>query len=127
MVLSNKKALIVEDDAHSLLTLGSLLDGVGIEYKRNTTGSSVLEQARRLQPDVILLDLSLPDGDPFLILATLEQEAALRHIPVIAMVDEQLADDLLPTVHTADFAGVVTKPVEQQPFVDLLQRLLDTN
>ena len=126
-MLRNKKALIIEDDAHSLLALGSLLEGVGIQFKRNTTGSSVLEQARRLHPDVIFLDLSLPDGDPFLILATLQQEAELRQVPVIAMVDEQVADDLLTAIHTANFAAIVTKPVEQHTFASLLQRLLSRN
>ncbi|HLV36261.1 MAG TPA: response regulator, partial [Spirillospora sp.] len=66
-VFEDKQALIVEDDAHHLLALSSLLSDFNITYKRNTTGANVLSQARRLQPDFILLDLDLPDDDPFAI------------------------------------------------------------
>lgn len=125
--LEHKTALIIEDDARSLLALGSLLDSFGIQYKRNTTGASVLDQARRLRPDVILLDLSLPDGDPFAICATLAQDPALGRVPVIAMVDDDVFEDMLPTIRQADFADVITKPVGQRELADLLSQIVGSD
>ena len=126
-MLKDKTALIIEDDAHSLLTLGSLLDEYGIQYKRNTTGASVLEQVHRLQPDVILLDMSLPGGDPFSIQTTLQKDPTLNSIPTIAMLDDEEEEgSLLQAIQSANFAGSITKPIESRMFVDLLQRLLES-
>jgi len=124
MALENRTALIIEDDAHSLLALGSLLDRLAIGYRRNTTGAHVVEQARRLRPDVILLDMNLPDGDSIAICAAIQKDPALGSVPVIAMADKAIIDDLLPVIRQANFAGHIAKPFEQHELADLLRRLL---
>ena len=121
----NKTALIIEDDAHSLMALGSILGNMSIRYKRNTTGAEVLQQARRLQPDFILLDMDLPHGDPFLILAALRTDTDLNAVPVIAMGDHHLINHLMPRIRQDSFTGYIPKPFAYQDFENLLKSVLD--
>lgn len=126
-VFENTTALIIEDDAHCLMALGSLLNGLCIRYKRNTTGAGVMQQARRLQPDFILLDMDLPDGDPLLIRAALRADPTLGHVPVIAIADSAIIDQLPARMDGAEFAGIVPKPIAQHDFTDLLGTVLVAN
>lgn len=123
-VFSDKVALIIEDDAHSLMALGSILRSLHIQYKRNTTGAKVLPQARRLLPDFVLLDMDLPDGDPFLIHAALQADPELRNVPIIAIADSKLIENLRPVIERSHFAGYLPKPVAHQDFEDLLRDVL---
>ncbi len=68
-MLENKWALVVDDDAHSLVAISSMLRDLGIRFKRNTTGAKVPEQMRSMNPppDFVLLNLDLPHGSAFTI------------------------------------------------------------
>ena len=120
-VFEDKQALVVEDDAHNLLALGSLLRDFKIQFKRNTTGANVLAQARKLRPDFILLDMDLPDGDPFMIRERLRDDGELRDVPIIAIGDSRVINDLLPRIHASGFAGYLAKPIPQQCLEDVLR------
>ncbi len=120
----NTQALIVEDDAHNLMALSSLLSGLKIQFKRNTTGANVLQQAMRVRPDFILLDMDLPEGDSFAILEKLLANKDLQDTPVIAIGDSTLLDQLLPRIHNSGFAGHIAKPVSPRSFESLLASVL---
>jgi CheY-like chemotaxis protein len=122
-VYKPKQALIVEDDAHNLLALGSLLKGLNIHFKRNTTGADVLQQARRVRPDFILLDMDLPYGDPFSIYTKLCQDRDLKNVPVIAIGDSQLLDELKPRILKYGFADALTKPIDPRALEDSLKKI----
>ena len=120
-VFEDKQALVVEDDAHNLLALGSLLRDFKIQFKRNTTGANVLQQARKHRPDFILLDMDLPSGDPFAIRERLRDDRDLRDVPIIAIGDSRVIKDLLPRIHASGFAGYLAKPIPQQCLEDVLR------
>lgn len=122
-VYKPKQALIVEDDAHNLLALGSLLKSLNIHFKRNTTGADVLQQARRVRPDFILLDMDLPYGDPFSIYAKLRQDRDLKNVPVIAIGDSHLLDELKPRILKYGFADSLTKPIGPRTLEDSLKKI----
>lgn len=122
-VFKPKQALIVEDDAHNLLALGSLLKGLNIHFKRNTTGANVLQQARRLQPDFILLDMDLPYGDPFAIYTRLRQDTDLKNVPVIAIGDSRLLKELQPRILKYGFAACLAKPIAPRALEDSLKAI----
>ena len=125
-MFTNCWALVVEADAHSLIAISALLRDLGIHYKRNTTGSSVVEQALSMQPHptFVLLDLDLPHGDAFHIITALKAHPALAAIPVIAIADDS-ALSLAPRTRHLGFAGFLPKPLPRRNFADLLERILD--
>lgn len=116
-------ALVVEDDAHSLVSISAILREYGIHFKRNTTGASVVQQARTLHPHFILLDLNLPEGDPYLIIQALRADPALADIPVIAIADSAQAE-LIQQAQKAGFAGFLAKPLPRRQFGGYLQSIL---
>ncbi len=119
------QVLVVDGDAHNLLTLSALLKTLDIRYKRNTTGTKVLQQARAMSPrlDAILVDMNLPDADAFAICHALRNDPLLAKIPVIAMTS-QLSDDLLQRVRQNGFTGLVARPFPRKQFEVYLQRII---
>jgi CheY-like chemotaxis protein len=118
-------ALIVEDDAHHLMAISNLLNEMGIKFKRNTTGADVTQQALGMNPspDFILLDLDLPQGDPFEIYSALRAHNRLNHVPVIALVDQNAAC-LLPDIEHHAFYACLPKPLPRKQFGLLMQELV---
>jgi CheY-like chemotaxis protein len=125
-VLEDKWALVVEDDAHSLVAVSSILRDLGIRFKRNTTGANVAEQMRAMSPppDFVLLDIELASSDSFAVLRHIKAEAAARGIPVIALGSNQ-EFALRQHIRRVGFAAYLPKPLPRRQFGDLLQRILD--
>jgi CheY-like chemotaxis protein len=126
IVLENKLALVVEDDAHSLFAISSILRDLGISFKRNTTGANVLDQLHAMNPlpDFVLLDIDLPQGDAFAINHLIHADPRLAAIPIIAIGSEQVFT-LLPQIRHAGFASFLGKPFPRRQFGEILQRILD--
>lgn len=118
-------ALIVEDDAHSLMAISSMFNEMGIKFKRNTTGADVIQQALTMnpRPNFILLDLDLPQGDPFEICNMLRSDDDLANIPVIAITD-QTVEYLLSQVKGVEFSACLPKPLPRKQFGMLLQEIM---
>ena len=120
---NNRFALVVEDDAHNLMAIMSILKGMDIQFKRNTTGADVAQQARKLQPDFILLDMDLPDGDSFDICDSIQADPMTNHIPVIATCDATLMLRLLPQIKSSRFATYLPRPATKHDLEVVLQNL----
>jgi len=87
-----KKVLIVDDEEELCATIADVLRPRGYEVATAFTGKTGLSSARTGKPDLIILDLMLPDMDGWRVCQTLKKEEALRNIPVImlsALVDDQ--------------------------------------
>lgn len=82
----SRKVLIVEDNVDQLRSFVMLLKLMGHEVDFASSGFSALERARRMRPDVVLLDLGLPGIDGFEVARRLIEEhgSALRIIAVTA-------------------------------------------
>ncbi len=124
--LAGARALLVASDAHQLLVASNLLRELGVEVKRNTTGVGVAAQAAAMSPcpDLILLDLDLPEADPLAICAHLKRRRRLASIPVIAFGDAHWWT-LQTRLEAAGFSGFIAKPLPRKLLRGLLQRALD--
>jgi DNA-binding response OmpR family regulator len=83
--MSNMKILIVEDDADVRLGYQVLLKAHHYDTCFATDGVSAISEARKHQPDLIILDLGLPAGDGFLVLERFRTNTHLAVIPVIVV------------------------------------------
>jgi len=77
------KILIVDDEEINRLTLEGILTGEGYDIHVASRGSEVCEQARRLRPDLILLDVMMPDLDGFSVCQLIRADRAISRIPII--------------------------------------------
>lgn len=81
----NKRILIVEDDADVRLGYHVLLKANGYDTFFAADGFSAVSEARKAQPDLIILDLGLPAGDGFVVLERLRANTHFAVIPVIVV------------------------------------------
>jgi len=78
-----KKILLIEDDADLFALLKYNLDREGYALAGSQTGKGAVELCRREKPDLIILDIMLPDSDGLEICRNLRAYPELAHVPVI--------------------------------------------
>ena len=78
-----ERILLVDDQPANLAVLTAALEPVGYEILAAPNGETALKVALRAQPDLILLDILMPELDGLEICRRLKQAAATREIPVI--------------------------------------------
>ena len=118
------QVLYIEDNVANLRVVEAMLRlRPALRLTTAMRGEHGLELARRLRPDVILLDIHLPGLDGYAVLDALRSDAATRHIPVIA-----LSADAMPAEiergRRAGFARYLTKPVIIDHLFDALDGAL---
>jgi class 3 adenylate cyclase/ActR/RegA family two-component response regulator len=79
------KILIVEDDKNQSVLLKTLLERMNYEIETSLTGKRGVEIAKQWIPDIILLDLYLPDIDGIQVLEEIRIKEQLEHVPVVMM------------------------------------------
>jgi CheY-like chemotaxis protein len=121
------RVLYVEDNPANLKLVEQIVARhVGVELLMAPSGSLGLDLARSHQPDLLLLDIHLPDIDGFQVLARLRADEATRRMPVVAVTAQAMPDDV-KRVLAAGFDGYIAKPLDLARFDELLQRMLDAS
>lgn len=116
--------LYVEDNPANLKLVEQIVARhAGVELLMAPTGSLGLDLARSHQPDLVLLDIHLPDMDGFQVLARLRADEATRHIPAVAVTAQAMPADVR-RVHAAGFDDYLAKPLELRRFDELLAQML---
>ena len=118
-----KKIAVVEDNPDNRLLVQVILEPLYevVEYE---TGFAALEGLPKEKPDLVLLDISLPEMDGAEVLRRLRADPQLRTLPVIALTAHAMAGDREKFL-AAGFNDYVTKPiVDENVLLDAIQRLL---
>jgi two-component system OmpR family response regulator len=104
--------LVVENDANLASVTRKFLDLEGFSPRIAATGAEVVAELRKSPPpDLVLLDVTLPDADGFEILAMVRKHAALQRLPVILLTGRSSKEDVMRGLALgAD--GYFTKPFE---------------
>lgn len=79
-----KKILLIEDESQHILLVKIRLEILGYKVAAAQNGADGLKIAAGLKPDLILLDLLLPDMEPGLLIKSLRAVPELRKVPIIA-------------------------------------------
>jgi CheY-like chemotaxis protein len=118
------RLLYIEHNASNVALLRRLVERRGgIDLHSAGRGDAGLELARRLRPDVILLELYLPDATGDEVLAKLRADDATRDTPVI-VVTAEVTNDHESRLLAAGAAAFLTKPLDLARFEAELERAL---
>jgi CheY-like chemotaxis protein len=102
--------LVIEDDPHLSGLLKHVLTGQGFEVRTAMNREEIVAQIRRPPlPDLVLLDVVLPDANGFEILLRIRQHPALKAVPVVMLTAEATRDAVLKGL-TGGADGYITKP-----------------
>jgi len=120
----NARVLYVEDNPANLKLVEMIVQRhPGVELQMAPSGSLGLDLARAGRPDLLLLDIHLPDIDGYKVLARLRADPATRHVPVVAVTAQAMPEDV-KRVLAAGFDGYLAKPLDLADFDALLDRML---
>ncbi len=118
-----KTALIVEDNALNLKLMRDLLEASGIATLQTKDGTRALEMVREHRPDIILMDIQLPDVSGLDVTRQLKADVELRDIPIIAVTALALRGDE-ERVLEAGCNAYISKPISVASFLDEVRKYL---
>lgn len=120
---SEATILVVEDDVQSYHLLRRYLEGAGFQTQHIPTGNGVLDEARRLKPLAITLDVMLPGKDGWEVLQELKSDPVTCGIPVfvISIVDNK---ELAYRLNADDY---FVKPIDRHQFIERMRGLVESS
>ena len=116
--------MVVDDTPDFLALVAMLLENEDYKVFMRSTGGGTFEQIKRRQPDLVILDLMLPDVDGWDILVQLKADQATRQIPVIicsAAIDRVRSQR---TKLAAMNVGILEKPFELDELLGKVERAI---
>lgn len=117
-----KRILIIEDDEDIRYIICYLLVEMGYEVKLADSISDFrLQKSMDEEPDLILLDVMLPDGNGLDLCLEMKKSAETRHIPVIMMSAHGTEQQLIIQACADDF---ISKPFDLQDLTDMIKKHL---
>jgi len=105
----DQRILIVDDTIKNLQVLGTILEKEGYQINVAQNGKQALEITKKVQPDLILLDVMMPDLNGFEVCQQLKADESVAHIPVIFLTARTETEDLVKGFEMGA-VDYVTKP-----------------
>ena len=118
-----KTILIVEDNEKNMKLVRDILQHQGHATLEAVTGTDGVRIAKKAKPDLVLMDIQLPDIDGITALQEIRQNAALDAVPVLAVSASVMPDEQQKVV-SSGFDAFVTKPINLKQFREIVQRFL---
>lgn len=120
----SKTVLIVEDNELNMKLFHDLLEAHGIQTLETRDGNNVLEIAREKKPDLILMDIQLPEVSGLDVTKWLKADEGLKHIPVIAVTAFAMKGDE-EKIREGGCEDYISKPISVSRFLEVIQKYLN--
>jgi len=118
------RVLVIEDNEDNLALMRLLLERAQYEVLLATNGAEGLEIARQEQPDILLLDLAMPEMDGWEVAAAMKADIVTKDIPIIAVTAHALPKDR-ERAYEAGCDSFVIKPFSVTKLISEIENLLD--
>jgi two-component system cell cycle response regulator DivK len=123
MTRTSSTVLIVEDNDKNMKLVRDILRHEGYTTLEAATGREGLRLATEARPDLVLMDIQLPDIDGIAVLREIRRNGALDAVPVLAVSASVMPDEQQKIV-SSGFDAFITKPIQLQQFRETVQRML---
>jgi two-component system, cell cycle response regulator DivK len=124
--MTGRQILVVEDNERNMRLFCDVLQASGYRTVEATTGASAVELALEHRPDLVLMDIQLPDIDGVEALARLRADERSASLPVLALTAQAMEGDRERFL-AAGFDGYLSKPVDIAEFVATVKRYCEEN
>lgn len=123
-VVMSKKVLIVEDNELNMKLFHDLLDSQGYQTLQTREGLQAMALARQHMPDLILMDIQLPEISGLEVTKWLKDDEELAHIPVIAVTAFAMKGDE-ERIRQGGCEAYISKPISVMHFLDTVKKHLN--
>ena len=118
-----KTVLVVEDNDLNMKLFCDLLEAHGYATLRTRDGRGVVELVREKHPDLILMDIQLPEISGLDVTRALKQDADLQHIPVIAVTAFAMKGDE-ERIRQGGCEAYIAKPISVVRFIETVRQFV---
>ena len=119
-----KRVVCIEDEPEMIDLVRLILGRKGFEVIGANGGVEGLEAVRREKPDLVLLDLMMPDMDGWEVYQQIKADETLRHIPVVVVTAKAQSIDKGLGLHIAKVDDYITKPFGPQELLESVSKIL---
>jgi two-component system cell cycle response regulator DivK len=119
-----RKVLVVEDNELNMKLFNDLLESQGYEVIQTRDGLSALDLAREHAPDLIIMDIQLPEVPGTDVIKWLKEDEHLRRIPVIAVTAFAMKGDQ-ERIRESGCEAYLSKPISLVEFLDTVRHYIE--
>lgn len=121
--MDKKRILVVDDEAIVTRTLKMYLEGTGsYEVRTENEGTKALPAAREFDPDLVLLDLIMPDTDGATVAAEIKEDEALKDTPIVFLTALVSQQEVGPSGKDIGGHPFLAKPVDPEKVVEAIEQ-----
>jgi two-component system, cell cycle response regulator DivK len=124
VTLMQKTILIVEDNELNMKLFNDLLEAHGYKTLQTRSGREALELTRLHKPDLILMDIQLPEVSGLQVTQWIKEDEVLRHIPVIAITAFAMKGDE-EKIRQGGCEAYLSKPISILKFLQTVRSFLN--
>ena len=119
-----KKVLIVEDNELNMKLFSDLLEAHGYETRETREGLKAISIAKSFMPDLILMDIQLPEVSGLEVTKWIKDDDTLAHIPVVAVTAFAMKGDE-KRIRDGGCEGYIAKPITVTTFLSTVRKLVE--
>jgi CheY-like chemotaxis protein len=117
-VLDGRTILLAEDDVRNIFALSSVLEPLGVKLEIARNGREALDRLKTLDPDLVLMDIMMPEMDGLTAMRHIRSTPETRDLPIIALTAKAMADDRERCLQ-AGANDYIAKPIDVDKLVSL--------
>ena len=122
-VYMGPRVLYIEDNIDNLILVRRVLRAADFELLEATSAREGIDKAEQHQPEIILMDINMPEMDGLTATVHLRQIPALRQVPIIALTANVMRD-VLDEITSAGCDGFISKPINIDQFPNQIMTFL---
>ena len=119
----NKQILCIEDEPEMIDLIRLILERRGFNVQGAAGGKEGIKKVRELRPDLVLLDLMMPDLDGWEVYQQMKADEATRDIPVIVVTAKAQSIDKVLGLHIAKVDDYIAKPFSPQELLASVEKV----
>ena len=118
-----KQVMIVEDNELNMKLFRDLIEACGYSTIQTRNGMEALDLARKHRPDLILMDIQLPEVSGEVVIQWIKADERLKHIPVVAVTAFAMKGDE-ERIRQGGCEAYVSKPISVPKFIETIKTYL---
>ena len=122
--MSVKRILCIEDEPEMVDLIKLILTRRGYEVQGAASGAEGLKKIRESHPDLVLLDLMMPDMDGWEVYQQMKADETVHHTPVIIVTAKAQNVDRVLGLHVAKVDDYLAKPFSPQDLLESVEKVL---